>query len=105
MKRKRREEKKKTILQLGNRCGVMNILIHVLDLLSKVLGNLRTTDLEGRRHHSIVDRERIRGQEDTLDKLKSTERTRLSGLLELLGHRKDNLGILAQLADTLSIRH
>lgn len=68
-----------------------------------MLGYLWASDLESRCHHAVVDRECIRGQVNTLHELESAHRTGLSGLLQLLQNRVLDLGILAQLVQTLNI--
>lgn len=74
----------------------MDVCIHGLDLLAEVGRHLGATDLEGRGHHPVLDREGVRGQVHTLHKLKAAQPACLAGLIELLQERCTDLGVVAK---------
>lgn len=92
-------------LQLGNRGGRVNVLVHGLDLLLEVLSDLWAAHLECGGHHAVIHRERISSQVHTLRELESTECAGLTGLLELFDARGVDLGLGAQLGESLEIAH
>lgn len=94
-----------SFLQLGNRGSRVNILVHGLDLLCKVLRHLRAAHLERRRHHAVIDRERVSSKKHTLRELEPPQSTSLAGLLELLEVCSLDLGLSAQLGESLEVAH